>query len=134
MLHHLLRSDGVRFFASPQDQLDADLVTFLEELERLLFAGFQIVRSDFECQADALDVNFPLLGFLLAFLLVLLVHVSTEVHDAADRWNCERRDLNEVQSSLPGLGEGIADANHPELVTPLVDYPNFWYPNLEVNP
>ena len=74
-------------------------------------------------------------GFVLHFLvlLVLFVFKLAVVGDAADRWDCLRRDLNEVESLLFGDEDRCCRGHGTEVFTRFGDHDNFRDENLLVH-
>lgn len=92
-------------FATAEHDFDAYLAAFLQELLRLGFLEEEVMRIRPETDADALGLDFLLLGLLLLFLLGLAILELAEVSHFADRRHRERGDLHEIRFLFPGQGQ-----------------------------
>jgi hypothetical protein len=97
-------SFGVRYFAAPKNNRYFNPVFLLEEFFDVAYLEINIVsfyfRTYFYFFDEAARLRFT--GFALS--LALLVKVFTEIHYPAYGWFGVRRDFNQVEAFLFGLG------------------------------
>ena len=74
---------------------------------------------------DLLDLDDPLMFLGLASALLLLVLILPKIHDLADRGHCGRRNLDQVETLLPGGHKRLVRRHDAELFARVVDDADF---------
>src|SRR5687768_1035511 len=110
-----------------------DLVPLAEEAQQALELHVVVVGVDHRPELDLLDLEDLLLLLGLLLLLLLLVEELPEVHHPADRGDGVGRHLHQVQATLVGDLLRLADVEHAELVSLVVDDPHLAGPDLPVH-
>jgi len=109
----------VRYFPPPEDDRDLYAVFLLEEFYYVVDFKIYVVsfyfRTDFYLFNEAACL--PLSGVALAF--TLFVKVFAEIHYPANGRFCLRRDLDQVEPFLFGLGQRFLGGDYANLF-PLV--------------
>src|SRR6185503_7449721 len=85
-------------------------------------------------ELDLFDLEHLLVLARLARALLFLVLVLPEVHDAADRWGCRRRDLDQFEHLLLGNRERLRRRHDAELRAGVVDHADFPHTDPFVDP
>ena len=93
-LHHLETDLGVRHFAAAELEPHLDLVAVPEEFLGVAELGEKVAVRDARGELDLLDLRGR--GLDVGVLLLLLVHVLAEVHDADYRWHSRRSNFNQI--------------------------------------
>ena len=106
----------MRQFTATEHDRDLDLVSFFKEAKRILELHVEIMLLNVRPQLDLLDRDDLLLLLRLFLPLLLLVTVLAEIHDAADRRLCLRRDLDEIEMLLFRHAQGVARRHDAELL------------------
>ena len=97
------------------------LVAFAEKAHSLIFLGLVVVLIDGDRELDLFDgVDFLLLA-RGAVALVLLIQELAVVLNAADGWNCVRRNLDEIKPAFPGDLQGFEGGQNAKLFAVFVD-------------
>src|SRR6478735_4701678 len=86
-------------FAAPEHDRDLDLRALVEEALDVALLGLVVVYPDLGSELDLLDVDLRLVLAGQLGLLLQLVPVLAEVHDAANRWIRLGRNLDQVEIS-----------------------------------
>src|SRR3989338_514563 len=115
----------VRLFPSPQNELNAHLVSLLEELFRARQTHLLVSICDAKRQPDALDFHLLLRGALFLYLLLLLILKRPKVEDLGDGWVGLGRNLDQIQFALLGKTQGFLKRKHTEHLSFVVDHPEF---------
>jgi hypothetical protein len=124
----------VGFFPAAEMDFDFDFVAFGQEFFGLVLLEFQIVLVGPDAQADAFDLGFFLLGFVLAVFPGFLVLVFAEVHDFADRRDGFGGDLDQVGASFFGQSDRLRHAHNTQLLAVFANNPGFFGPDVFINP
>ena len=92
-----------------------DLVPFLYETKCVLQLDVKIVLFNVGAKLNFFDVNNLLLLLRFLFPLLLFIAVLTEVHDAAHRRLCLRRNLDEVKMLFFGHTQCVTSCHDAQL-------------------
>ena len=101
--------------AAAEHNRDARLVPFHEELADLADLERIVVLLRLGTELDLLELDHRLLLLRLVRALLLLILVLAVVHDLADWRLGHRRDFDEVEAKLSGLGERGFELEDAEL-------------------
>ena len=104
----------VLHFATTEDDGDLDLVVVLEEFERLVGLGLDVVVARLGTDTNLLQLLLTDLGALLVFVRILETHLAV-IEDTADGGSLLGGHLYEVEIGLLGLFEGQGGHHHAQL-------------------
>lgn len=110
-----------RLFASAQDHINSDFVSFFKEFVRLLGAEFEVVASSLEADAEHFYFTGMLFGSMSSFFTRLFVFKLPEVHDFDHGRVGSRSDLNHIEPTFFGDGEGFLKGDFAQILAVLVN-------------
>jgi hypothetical protein len=113
----------VGLFASAEDYLDLDLISFFQKFFSLVFLEFQVVVIRPYSDPDAFDIEFFLLGFVLSEFAGFLVLEFSEIHDLEDRGLGGRGNFDQIQFFLFSYFQGFKRRHYSQLFAFFSDYP-----------
>src|SRR5262245_13072998 len=119
----------VRHLTTAEKDRCLHLVTFVQEAFDVFLLELVVVLVHLGTELDFLDLDDLLMPSCFAGPLLLLVLILAEIHDAADRRACRRRDLDEVEALLLRDGQRLGRRHDAELLPGVVDDANFSYPD-----
>ena len=123
----------VRDLAAAEHDREPDLVAALEEAADMLHLEVHVVPFRLGTELDLLDLDGRRVLAGLLLLLGLLVLVLAVVHDAADRREGARRDLDEIQPLLLGQAQRLMGGHDARLRLFVDDDPHLGNPDAVVD-
>ncbi len=121
-LHHVETDLGVRHLTPAELEAHLHLVAMVEKLLGVAQLRLEVVLLDTRGELDLLDLAGR--GLRVGGLLLLLVHVLAEVHDAAHRRRGVGSHLHEVQPVLQREIDGLGGIDDPQLFSLGGDQPH----------
>ena len=120
--------------SASEDHRHLDFVSLFKELESVAQFELEIMLVGTRTHTNAFNIGHSLLFLRLPLPLAKLILVFAVVPYAANRRIGGRRDLDNIESTLPSNIQRFTERNDSDLGAILVDQSDFARPNALINP
>ncbi len=121
-LDQLKANLGVRHFTTTELEAQLHFIAMIEEFLGVAELGHKIIRLDADSEFDFLDLAGR--RFAVRMLLLFLVHILAEIHDAAHGRNGRGRNLHEIEIKLDRERHRFRRVHNAELSALGADHAN----------